>query len=331
MEYVFEKGHHEQTPLHVSVFWPAGLTVLFEMANEACASIIDEKDASGLTVLQCAICWPQVESVAFLMKQNATIHLEIPSTYVPYRTFDRTGIQHREVSNLLAAILVGHRTEMLQFAVENLPESEVVRLGLQNMTFLKDTAFEVVESLKSLAVRLPELYAHVAPGSICHCLMMDDTLSEALFEAGFDSTDASYHGYTPLMIQTYDDLSHAVNLISWFLQKRADYLAVIPLTSLLPSTIPPPGAVQFRVIHRLASILGDRTARKYKWSKDDYVSGVHSQYLILMRKVLSESTLRDPCRCHCAPEGCNSASLYTKALAKFIIQNPPRKDQMFGE
>ncbi|EQB53193.1 hypothetical protein CGLO_07114 [Colletotrichum gloeosporioides Cg-14] len=179
------------------------------MANEACASIIDAKDASGLTALQCAIYWPQVESVAFLMKQNATIHLEVPSTYVPYRTFDRTGIQHREVSNLLAAILVGHRTEMLQFAVENLPESEVVRLGLQNMTFLKETAFEVVESLKSLAVRLPEFYDHVVPGSIYHCPMMDDTLAKALFEAGFDSTDASYHGYTPLMIQTYDDLSHA--------------------------------------------------------------------------------------------------------------------------
>ncbi|KAF5497017.1 hypothetical protein CGCS363_v008060 [Colletotrichum siamense] len=199
-EYMFERGHHEQTPLHISVYWPQGLAILFELAKDACASLIDATDSAGHTPLQYAIYWANTESVALFLEQNATVNLEDTSVYVPFLDVERTRERRKGTYDLLTRVLVDRRTEMLRHALEHLPESELIRLDLRNMTFLKDTAFEVVESFKLNLVRTPAIFENVRPGSLYHARYMDDILAEALFNAGFDSIDSFWNGYTPLMI-----------------------------------------------------------------------------------------------------------------------------------
>lgn len=309
MEYIFEKGHHGQTPLHVSAYWPRGLAILFELANDACTSIIDATDSAGYTPLQFAIKWPNVESVAFLMKQNATIDLENMSVFIPQIDINHARPQWKGVCGLLTMALVPRRTEMLHYALENLPESEVVRLNLRNMKYLKDVAFEVRKSFKLYFGQPPAIFENVRPGSFYHGRYMDPILAQALLDAGFDNTDSLWKGYTPLMITPSRGLRHYVRLISWFDQKQANLFAVIPHISPVPSTDSPPSDLQFRVIHRLAGILGFATA--FKDFEDHSRSFIHLQYMPLMRKILSK-TSQDPCVCYCAPGGCNPISSYTK-------------------
>ncbi|KAH0430481.1 hypothetical protein CcaCcLH18_07758 [Colletotrichum camelliae] len=200
LEYMFERGHHKQTPLHISVYWPQGLAILLELAKDACASVIDATDSAGHTPLHYAIYWANAESVTLLLEQNATIDLENTSVYVPFLDVEHARARRKETYHLLTRVLVDRRTEMLRYALEHLPESELVRLNLRNMTFLKDTAFEVVESLKLNLVRLPAIFENVRPGSLYHARFMDDILAEAFFNVGFDNIDSLWNGYTPLMI-----------------------------------------------------------------------------------------------------------------------------------
>ncbi|KAF3808403.1 hypothetical protein GCG54_00013042 [Colletotrichum gloeosporioides] len=199
-DHVLERGHHRHTPLHLSVCWPLGLRILFELANDTCVSIIDATDSAGHTPLQHAIYWANAESVALLLEQNATVSLEDTSVYVPFLDVERTRSKRRETYDLLTRVLVDRRTEMLRYALEHLPESELVRLNLRNMTFLRDTAFEVVGSFKRNLVRPPAIFKNIRPGSLYHARYMDDILAEALFNAGFDNIDSFWNGYTPLMI-----------------------------------------------------------------------------------------------------------------------------------
>lgn len=318
-EYIFEKGHGQQTPLHVATWWPPGLEILFELANEACVSILDATDNLGLTPLQYAISWPQPKSVALLLKENATLDFEDSSAYSPGNFAGDLGQHNKEVCRLLVAALLDRRTKMLQYALEHLPESEVVRFDLRNTSFLNGIAFEVGESIKLHTTRLPEIFKDVRPGSIYHWRYMGGILAETLFEAGFDDVHSRWNGCTPLMIHHFRDTNHAVSLINWYYQQQADFLAVIPNALLLPPAICSPGPLKFRLIHRLASVLGDTTIGE--WRQHHYWPGQRSHYLSLMRKIIAVS-LRDPCQCYCAPDGCDSTSLYAKKWARCHFRRP---------
>ncbi|KAF4814479.1 hypothetical protein CGCSCA5_v007872 [Colletotrichum siamense] len=164
VEYIFERGHGQQTPLHVATWWPQGLEILFELANEACVSILHATDDLGLTPLQYAISWPQPKSVALLLKENATLDFEDSSAYSPGNFAGDLRQHNKEVCRLLVAALLDRRTKMLQYALEHLPESEVVRFDLRNRSFLNGIAFEVGESIKLHTTRLPEIFKDVRPG-----------------------------------------------------------------------------------------------------------------------------------------------------------------------
>ncbi|KAL3304133.1 Ankyrin repeat protein [Colletotrichum asianum] len=239
-DHVLERGHHRHTPLHLSVCWPLGLRILFELANDTCVSIIDATDSAGLTPLKYAINWSQFESVAILLEHNSAINLEDISSYAP-RFVKRTKPEDKKICDLLAATLVARRTDMLQYALKHLPESEVAGFDLRKMSFLKENAYEVGQSLKSKTACLPASFKDVGPGSIYHQPFMGDLLAEALFEVGFESVDLRWNDCTPLMIQRWHHLGYAVRGINWFCQKQADLLAVMTGTLLLSSADPPPG------------------------------------------------------------------------------------------
>ncbi|KAF4809396.1 hypothetical protein CGCTS75_v014768 [Colletotrichum tropicale] len=328
-DYILEKGHQGQTPLHISAGWPLGLNILFELAGDACRSIINVVESTGIAPIDCAIHLHQAESIVILLKNNAAIDLEDPSVYLPTVWNGHARRQTKEVCDLLAVTLADRRKRLLHFALDQLPKSELVRLDLWNISMLQCNAFEVVQAMKSNGIQPLAVCGKVQRGSIYHSSFMDDTLTESLYEAGFDVVDLCWNGYTPLMIHRFDNLSQAVRLISWFSKKHANLLAIIPGTFQLPSSTSLSRSVQFRVIHRLASILGYHTISRGLPAYDS--SLVHSQYLILMREVLSKVS-RDPCQCYCAPEGCDSTSLFTKTWFKYHMQTPfktmPRFDNL---
>ncbi|KAF4886425.1 hypothetical protein CGCF415_v002540 [Colletotrichum fructicola] len=144
-----------------------------------------------------------------LLEKNATADLEDMSTYTTYdeASYGHYKLHDKEVCKVLVAALVDRRTKMLQYALEHLPESEVARFDLRNMSFLKETAFEVGESLKSCTAWVPADFVKVRPGSVYHSPFMTYILAEAMFQAGFHNTDSSWNGCTPLMMQNYNDLA----------------------------------------------------------------------------------------------------------------------------
>ncbi|KAK2750198.1 hypothetical protein CKAH01_17968 [Colletotrichum kahawae] len=287
-DHIFERGHHNQTPLHVAVYWPKGLRLLFELAEEACHDIIDKEDKAGLTPIQCAIAWQQAESVELLLGKRASINLEDTSNFFTHQAEIPLSCQTTRVCEILAKELAKRRKSIRDYAFGQLPDEEVEHFQLGH---------------KNQGVWVPREYNLVRPGSIYHSLVMADTLAEALFQSGFHEVDFMENGYTPLMMLLYWDLEDTLRLIAWFEEHQANFYASIPH---IKSTVGDQNLVtnrkEFKVIHRLAYLLGARTSSKVPFL---------TQLPLLPRRIFS-NVPRDPCQCYCAPNGCTPASLLAK-------------------
>ncbi|KAL0932910.1 uncharacterized protein CTRU02_211873 [Colletotrichum truncatum] len=302
---MFETGRYGQTPLHVAIFWPRGLELLFELAEDACHDIIDALDSTETSAITYAITLQQAESVTILLKKHATIDLENTACFFGHKFSNYLNAQSREVCEVLSKELAKRRTEMLHYALEHLPEKQATRLGLANMAMLQENAFDVVTELKNYGVPIPRQYKLIRRGSIYHTAFMSVNLAEALFESGFTNIDSIVDGYTPLMVfpllLTFGTGKTATSdLIAWFDKKQADVKIPIPIEARIQASCIQ--APEYRVIHRLSYMLGLETGVTS-------LSGLH--FSLQVRKLFSVSS-KDPCLCYCAPEGCNSASLFAR-------------------
>ncbi|KAF5520111.1 hypothetical protein CGCA056_v008644 [Colletotrichum aenigma] len=163
-DYIYERGHQGQTPLHISAGWPQGLNILFELAGDLCRSIINTVESTGIAPINCAIHLHQTESIIILLKHGAAIDLEDTSVYFPTNRDGETDPQTKEVCDLLAATLANRRKELLQYALMQLAESDVVRFDLRDISMLQHNAFEVVETMKSKGIQLPVMCGSVRQG-----------------------------------------------------------------------------------------------------------------------------------------------------------------------
>ncbi|KAF4900976.1 hypothetical protein CGCF415_v009888 [Colletotrichum fructicola] len=227
-DHIFERGHHNQTPLHIAVYWPDGLRLLFELAQEACHDIIDEKDKTGLTAIQCAIAWQQAESVKLLLEKRATINLEDTRSFFTREALFPLGHHTTTVCEILAKELAKQRKSMRDYAFDQLPDKEVERFQLGRKMILQGEAHDVIGSLKAEGVRVPGEYDLVRPGSIYHSPVMTVTIAEALFQAGFCEVDLMWQGYTPLMVVAHLDLWETSRLVDWFDEHQANLFTPIP-------------------------------------------------------------------------------------------------------
>ncbi|KAK7438943.1 hypothetical protein Landi51_11364 [Colletotrichum acutatum] len=117
-----EQGDLGHTPLHVAVYWPRGLELLFELAKNACLKIIDAEDATGLTAIHSAILLHKVDSVKLLLDQGANVDLENTATFFGHPNAPEGYFQSQEVIDLLCDELAARRRQMLVFARRNLNE-----------------------------------------------------------------------------------------------------------------------------------------------------------------------------------------------------------------
>lgn len=315
---IFERGHHNQTPLHVAAYWPNGLRILFELAEEACHDIIDHEDKAGLTPIQCAIAWQQAESVEILLEKRASINLEETSNFFTYKAEIPLNCQSTRVCEILAKELAKRRKCMRDYALQQLPGEDVEYFQLGQKTILQGEAYDVVTSLRDQGVWVPRECKLVQPGSIYHSLVMTDTLAEALFQSGFHEIDYMENGYTPLMMIYCWDLEDTLRLIAWFDQHQANFYAPIPhVKSMGGSQGLRPEGKDFKLIHRLAYLLG-------KWTSEREEYLFFPQLPLLPDRIYSNAP-NDPCQCYCALNGCTPAS----SLAKGWLSIWDDKDEDF--
>ncbi|KAF4830911.1 hypothetical protein CGCTS75_v005714 [Colletotrichum tropicale] len=302
-DHIFERGHHNQTPLHIAVYWPDGLILLFELAQEACHDIIDEKDKTGLTAIQCAIDWQQAESVKLFLEKGAIINLEDTENFFTREALFPLSHHTTTVCEILAKELAKQRKSMRDYAFDQLPDEEMERFQLGRKVMLQGEAYDVIGSLKAAGVWVPGEYKLVRPGSIYHSPVMTATIAEALFQAGFCEFDSMWQGYTPLMVVAHLDLWVTSRLVHWFYEHQANLFTPIPhLSEASDGQELNTNEKDFKVIHRLAYLLGLWTSRRARYSPQPPV----------LPGRLFTSAPRDPCQCYCAPNGCTPASVLAK-------------------
>ncbi|WQF89797.1 Putative ankyrin repeat-containing domain superfamily [Colletotrichum destructivum] len=235
---VFERGHDNQTPLHVAVCWPRGLRLLFELVGLACDSIIDVPDSYGHSAIEFAIFLNQAESVRILLDHSAAVGLEDASLFIHSWMIDR--IELRDVFGVLSNELGCRRKQLLSIALEHLPDTSISKLGLRSVSVIQNNAAEVINHLKLQLVDIPQFYQGARPGTVYHSPVMPVNLAESLFQAGFTEVDFLVDGYSPLMIiQLLTSsisfvgglLHYPLPLINFFEEKGADIHKPIPHSS----------------------------------------------------------------------------------------------------
>lgn len=132
---------------------------------------------------------------------------------------------------------------------------------------------------------------------------MTATIAEALFQAGFCEVDLMWQGDTPLMVVAHLDLWETSRLVDCFDEHQANLFTPIPrLSEASDGQELNINENDFKVIHRLAYLLGLWTSRRARYSP---------QPPLLSGKFFT-SAPRDPCQCYCAPNGCTPASVLAK-------------------
>ncbi|KAF0323008.1 ankyrin repeat protein [Colletotrichum asianum] len=244
-DHIFERGHHSQTPLHIAVYWPDGLRLLFELAQEACHGIIDEKDKTGLTAIQCAIAWQQAESVKLLLEKGGSINLEDTGNFLTREALFPLRHHTTTVSEILAKELAKQRKSMRDYAFDQLPDEELERFQLGRKVMLQGEAYDVIGCLKAEGVWVPGEYEL----------------------AGFCEVDSMWQGYTPLMVVAHLDLWETSRLVHWFDEHQANLLTPIPHAREASNGQKlNTNEKDFKVIHRLAYLLGLWTSRRVRYS-----------------------------------------------------------------
>ncbi|EXF80288.1 hypothetical protein CFIO01_08525 [Colletotrichum fioriniae PJ7] len=232
-----ERNNLGQTPLHVAAYWPRGLELLFELAEDACRHIIDAKDATKLTAIHSAIVLHQADSVEFLLKQGATIDLENTAIFFGHPEASDYYYQSQEVFDILSSELSSRRRKMLLFARENLAEKRLSEIGLQELNILQENAFKVLQVLKTIDVEIPSIFWTVRPGSTYHSPIMNAQLAEALYRAGFDRVNSIANGCNPLATiniaesSLRRDFGDLMGSVAWFERHGVDIKHPIPVFS----------------------------------------------------------------------------------------------------
>ncbi|KAJ0167662.1 hypothetical protein CTA2_1277 [Colletotrichum tanaceti] len=324
---MFERGHDNQTPLHVAVCWPNGLRLLFELVGLACDSIIDVRDSNGYSAIEFAIFLHQTESVRILLDHSAAVDLEDTTLFGHDQMINRTDL--RDLFDVLGSELGCRRKQLLSLALEHLPDTSISKLGLRSVSMIQNNTTEVINHLKLQLVEIPQFYQGARPGTIYHSPVMPVTLAESLFQAGFTEVDFLVDGYSPLMIiqllrssaSYIGGLSfYPLPLINFFEEKGADIHKSIPHSSY---SLCPRRPYRFRVIHRLAYLSGECLRINSSFRRTPVRLDQSDQ--CLQRMLASRST--DPCLCYCTLEGCSPASNYAKGYCAFDGPRPLAPEQ----
>lgn len=321
-EYLLETAVSGETPLHLAVSWAGGLRLLLQaLDKDKLQTVLEAEDCRGHTALDYALLLEQVDSIRLLIDAGAFIDLEntqniqtgLPRSLLPFRPGSKGNLMR-----LLCRILTERRERLAAIAFRWLPSDSLASFNLTAQQMPQEQAFDIVAALKPHA--FSEHWPYEArPGSVYHTRCMSTDRAKALYEAGFDRTDVSFHGFTPLMtvdfyhIDVLGGFSEVLDLTNWFVGHGADIDKIIPSDSYPFSFLQKPRSSNFRVVHRCAYWLGDCWPHYHDFM--ELQKEVPSESIALLMQI-SERSERDACECFCTGHGCSPLSLLTRGLLK---------------
>jgi hypothetical protein len=226
-QHVNLQDRNGRTPLHLSVSWPAGVSLLIKANGD-----VNKPDRNGRLPLTYACKFKCLASVRLMVEAGSALQEDgIYGRTILYAAIDS---RNSKILKTIIATLVHRRLRLQQLAEHSFTSTVLENLKLRQNAILDEQAAEVQNLLNNIGVPV-EKALNVAPlrNPVYHESNLDYRAADKLFNAGFrdlDSVDS--HGLTPLMKLFYHifsgETTRMLKLGIWLTSKGADIRRKIP-------------------------------------------------------------------------------------------------------
>lgn len=201
--------------LTLAIGWPVGLELLLKAGAEPSVAIEE------------AILQQQHESIGLLLDHGCPVFVSMFGQLQDMVDIAISSHVSPSVVLLLVERLAARRQELLQLALDHLPEAVIetswCHYHARPRPLLDYQAIEIYEQLKARGVEVPQLLWPGPYTTIYHsqCVLKNSSLAMKLYDLGFHDIDkADGHGTTPLIKAIKacgSDTDDCPRLIQWYL------------------------------------------------------------------------------------------------------------------
>ncbi|KAH6641013.1 hypothetical protein F5144DRAFT_562295 [Chaetomium tenue] len=329
-----ERNLFGHTPLHLAADKPSCLQLLVKAADSRLLNQTDESgglEMSRMTPLETAIhlsgihCRQRMsgemcqehecrcnDCVVILLEADCALPVSNRLQYLMNRASQRCKIQYIRG-------MKDRRDRLKQLALDNLPTTELQRLGLVSTSVLNSAASRVIQLLKDRGVHIPEALALSTnePSSVYQVLTSPGD-SELFFDTGFHDT-GSWCNSNTMELEDISNIGQDLSHLHWLATHGG-----ISLRHLQSSATQKEISVTNYIFWRIGydvSIIFNRirfgtlfqaagfTNTTKSPSLDDCIAWVHE-----VNAAVLPAELADSCRCKCSPGGCTPLTSLLKGI-----------------
>ncbi|SPJ91981.1 uncharacterized protein FTOL_13635 [Fusarium torulosum] len=278
-------GH---TPLHLAADKPSCLRLLVEVADVKLLNQVDGRDEYGMSALETAV-------------SLSKMHCSEDS-----RMCRRCKCAECAVILLKAdcALPVLTNLELKQFALDNLPITEVERLDLASERVLDSHASEVTQLLQDSGIAVPAALAVVRSEPLpVYQALHSPVDAELFFRIGFRDTDS---WWTTDMAELERIPGQGLSYLHW-LTKHGGISCQISFPSVRDTF----------TTHLIFWLIGSEVQPYWPGNSlppaiDERIAWIHGLHTAVM-----PANITDACRCKCSPGGCTPITSLLKGAIKY--------------
>ncbi|KAJ8132130.1 hypothetical protein O1611_g1499 [Lasiodiplodia mahajangana] len=256
------------TPLHLAIFYPSCLRVVLEAARSL--PILEHENAHGQTPLECAWIHGCKEATQIYLASGSRIRLL------------HIGAIDKSCQNDVLVALKQRRSELKQFALENLTWTEAEFLWLYNSTMLDTDSLRVQQLLRDRGVNIPSRLqvSQETPLDLIHSLLCWDN---------------------KLHLTANWNLSS----VRWLMEHGVDYWTPFGERS---------GTISFNQTITPAHLIFAEMGRQTRWAEDASRFLEAQQWLV---EKLLQVRVNDACGgCLCCLEGCTPVKVFLDGMMR---------------
>lgn len=230
---VNERHSSGLTPLHFSIAWPAGLSMLLEAG-----AVVDCPDYRGGTPLNYACCWGSEDSVRTLLRAGSTPFAEghpdnkNRTGFNLFRDFCRSDADDKimktstkpskDTLQLLLDAIAARREGLRNLALEKLSRQDAVELGLLWTNHLDHNAKAVVRALRRDGYDIPRELCTTSQRSLFFDVRTAGQ-ADRLYSSGFRDIDVfDGGGFAPIHRISQSSEANRPDLLRWFFSRGVD-------------------------------------------------------------------------------------------------------------
>ncbi|RYP45967.1 hypothetical protein DL768_007749 [Monosporascus sp. mg162] len=313
-------GH---TPLHLAADKPSCLRLLVEAADARLLNQVDRPDEFGKSALETAVflsglrCRERTdrrmcrrcrcaECAVILLKADCALPVSAHLQGVFRLASKRCKLRY-------ARHLKDRRDRLNQLALDNLPATEVERLGLVSERVLDSLASRVIQLLQDRGVCIPEALAVArnGPSSVYQALCCPWD-AELFFRVGFHDTD-SWCNADAAELENIPNLVQGLPYLHWLAKHGA-------ISCQLKSFESPKGI--FTAHYTFWRIGENLESSSFYWSWDVFHDplplpfAARRAWFHELNAAVLPANIADACRCKCSPEGCNPLTSLLKGALR---------------